>query len=279
MDWSPDNRKLAFTRYVVATNQPSTEIYTVNANGTGQRRITHNQVVDEQPAWSPDGKAIAFSSTRTPGTSAFLNWNLYTMTPAGGSVRRLTSRPAAENSVDDRFPSWSPDGKHIAFDSSVRAGDRFGEPDVFIVDVPSRRLSSLTHTSAGEYDPNWSPDGKTILVARFSGSYSFEFWPAAGGNPRLVLNTTLDLSPYFDYSPDGKKIAFVGNPKGDSSASGKYIYVANSGAGDPMRLSRAKGDYGDLSWSPDGKRIAFERNGQIYVMNANGSNERRLPLK
>lgn len=91
--WSPDSRRVAFLREL--------ELWVVNADGTGARRITGGY--DANPAWSPDGSTIAFtrSSGRTGAT------DIYAIAATGGSIRPLTRTP----SISERFPSWSPDGR------------------------------------------------------------------------------------------------------------------------------------------------------------------------
>ena len=108
----------------------------MNADGSGQRRLTHNNVRDDDPRWSPDGRRIAFVD----------NWRqVYVMNADGSGHRRLT-----RNRARSVAPAWSPDGQRIAF-------ERLG--DVYVIDADGtgeRRLSQIgTH-------PSWSPDGQKI---------------------------------------------------------------------------------------------------------------------
>jgi Tol biopolymer transport system component len=113
--WSPDGRRIAFSRGLPVRSRFSGlvgrnhEIYVMNADGSGSRRLTHNRAFDGEPAWSPDGRKIAFQSTKTIGG----NKEIYVMNADGSGKRNLTRNPA----MDGR-PSWSPDGRRIAFVSN-----------------------------------------------------------------------------------------------------------------------------------------------------------------
>ncbi|MEO7142209.1 MAG: hypothetical protein ABI165_01760 [Bryobacteraceae bacterium] len=124
-------------------------LFVSNADGSGERVLTQG-ALDYNPAWSPDGKWIAFTSER--GGSS----DLYRMRPDGSGLERLTDNPA----YDDQA-AFSPDGSQIVF-VTTRAG---GTADLWILDVKTRRAKPLTSGPGGDFRPAWSPDGKWIAFS------------------------------------------------------------------------------------------------------------------
>jgi Tol biopolymer transport system component/imidazolonepropionase-like amidohydrolase len=108
-----------------------------------------------QPAWSPDGKRIAFQSYRANPANPDGRWHVWTIAADGSQLTQVTTGP-----FDDREPHWSPDGKRIAF-----ASDRGGNYDIWMVELAKGELEQLTRDPANDYNPAWSPDGQRIAFA------------------------------------------------------------------------------------------------------------------
>ena len=206
------------------------------------------------PAWSPDGRRIAFVSRRD-GRS-----HVYVMRADGTGSRRVTdARP------DDESPTWSPDGRRIAFS---RVGDLFAVPSR---GGPVRRIGRALEGEA--LDPAWSPNGALIAYDYRPPGYSIrEIWVVGVDGTRARKVTRLRAeSTRPAWSPDGRRIAF------QSDAQGGHVEVYSIGLdGSGLRReTRSAVDTFDPAWSPDGMKIAFSRDGAIWTVDRSGR-ERKL---
>jgi Tol biopolymer transport system component len=253
--------QLAFTRFTrFAPPDFESEVYKINVDGSGEQRLTDSPGLDSFPAWSPDGKRIAFASERDGG-----NWELYVMDAGGEEQRRLTDTPEDESS-----PAWSPDGEKIAYVTDVFEGNE-------TIHVMNADGSGRRRLAEGNW-PSWSPDGQRFVYTVYSANEEgrLVIKNADGSGQRdlgpSVLQRLLALGGADEepaWSPDGEKIAFASEDDGE-------IYAINVDGSRRTRLTDIPGyDHWPPTWSPDGARIAFtseDKNGaEIYVMNADGS--------
>ena len=267
----------------VSGRSGNAEIYVMDADGSNQLNLTNHPDGDVNPAWSPDGKRIAFMSDRDGHVNVrhSPNYEIYVMDADGGNQLNLTNDPH-----DDRSPSWSSDSKRIVFSSDRDAGGNHHNIEIYVMDADGENQERLTNNLTEDQYPSWSPDGKRIAFsARRDGHFENEFgitheiyvMDADGGNEqRLTENRNNDWRP--SWSPDGKRIAFMADRKGDVVS--WDIYVIDVAGGNEQRLTENRVYDSSPSWSPDGKRIAFmshrEGNTEIYVMDADGGNPQNL---
>src|SRR5262245_4858376 len=146
---SPDGRSLAIDL--------QGSVWILPVAGGAAKRITDIFDDAHQPAWSPDGKSIAFFAYTDGG------YDIWSTAPDGTHRRKLTWGP-----FDDREPVWSHDGTRIAFSSD--RGDPLGSDyNVWILDVGTQALKQLTKDRADDFMPSWSPDDKEIAFASTRG--------------------------------------------------------------------------------------------------------------
>ena len=159
--WSPDGSKLAFSggaRGSVGFTIPSVNIYVINVDGTGLTQLTRDSGTNGNPAWSPDGKQIVFSSNRDG------KWKLWLMNADGSDQRML---PTSQNTgVYGGQPAWSPDGTKILYVGSRICGTS-AVGAIYVVNADgtnSRIVTNDTKACGGYASPKWSPDGTKILA-------------------------------------------------------------------------------------------------------------------
>jgi TolB protein len=156
------NGKIAFVR----VGALDSHIFTINPDGSELAKISTRPFFDFSPAWSPDGKKIAFSGFTFSGLTLPRlirgDADIYVINADGSSLKRITESPAG-----DSWPSWSPDGKKIAF---VRQRGEGGPSTVcksciYKIRVDGTGLKRLTGTKSFATDPAWSPNGKKIVFS------------------------------------------------------------------------------------------------------------------
>ena len=144
------------------------DLFVARADGSGARRFVGGRGDDAEPAWSPDGSTVAFSSNRGGRRQ------LWAVSAAGGAPAQLAAHPGRA-----RTPSWSPSGDRIAF--AVESG---GDSDLWVLDPADGTRRKLTRGAARDFSPDWSPRGRHITFARTSAGRRSIWVVGADGMPR-----------------------------------------------------------------------------------------------
>jgi TolB protein len=238
------------------------QIWVVKPNGSDLRRLTHSRANNAFPAWSPDGKKIAFfRDSASDPTKSYL----YVMNADGSGQRRLTS------TVFDGEPTWSPDGKKIAYHN---------ETVIDTINANGTGRRQLTTEERDRSDPTWSPNGRKIAYIYANGNLHPIYTMNPDGSDQRLLDSSPDIAMNPAWSPDGKKIAFLGPPGPDLQA----IYTINADGSNEQQLTKGRPAWGfgfGLAWSPDAKKVVFTGVApsgvvDVYVMNADGTHIHRL---
>lgn len=184
---------------------------------------------------------------------------------------RRNQKRVTVNRITDVQPTWSPDGKKIAFVSNRNKGYF----QIWVMDADGGNPVRLTN-GVRDVKPDWSPDGKKIAYGGILHPKDLDNSPhvifvtdADGKNERQLIDES-GVSP--SWSPDGKRIAFVSGR--DSNIN--QIYVMDADGRHQRRITDDLADKLTPSWSPDGRRIAYASGNGIHVVDSDGKNQRKL---
>ncbi len=255
---SPDGKRVVFE----ALNQ----LWLMEIGGKPQA-LTHDKFYKEDPAWSPDGKGIAYSSDKA-GTP-----DLYLLDLATKTEKRLTSfEDSAEVSC-----AWSPDGKMLAYQDEHGA--------TYTLDVATGAHKRVAAALFAPSKPSWSANGKTIAIGALK-AYTARY--REGTSQILTVNldtgaqTFTEPAPFKSlstrgedgplYSPDGKSVAFVM----DSLLWIRPVDEHGVPAGPARKINSEVTDA--PTWSGDSKQLLYLSNGKLRLISADGSNTRTIPV-
>jgi len=267
---SPDGKQVVYVRNSMDVMKDSRtgRLWLVNVDGSGHIPLTGRDVGESNPAWSPDGSRIAFTSTTDNGAELFVYWL------AEGRVARLTQL--------DRSPRnlrWSPDGRQIAFSKLVP------EEPVVLVTAPSKPdgaewAEAPRVTTRLKYER----DGSGYIEP---GYHQYFVVPAIGGSPRQLSSGEFNHSGAPEWSVDGKHLVFSGNRNEDWELQfrNSEIYRIDVETGETEALTERNGPDFSPVLSPDGKHVAYlgytdkvqtYQVTRLHVMDADGGNKREL---
>ena len=237
-----------------AQTDSAVNIYLINLNGMSEEGTLIGN--GKAHAWSPDGRQIAFV-----GDSGTDLTKIYIMDADGKNKRVLV-----QSDVSVWEPTWSPDGKQIAYSRDHK--------DIYVINIDGTNDHLVLHGDSDYYGPAWSPDGKQIAFLKSTGGLQsiLQIADKDGSNIKEVASVA-DWSAPPDWSPDGQWIAY-----GCYTSDWQVCLIKPDGSNQDVLTF---GSYNvSPQWSPDGRWIAFDshrdQNWEIYVMKADGSEQRRI---
>jgi len=252
--WSPDGTQIVFEAHradestvglvegTVVVNEDSNKkdgIWVVDTATGDERELVPPDYENRNPAWSPDGKQIVFSSNRDGDIEIF------SIDANGTNLQQLT-----ENSADDNYPVWSPDGNRIAFYSN-----RDGVFGLFVMNADGRdqrrlvEVKGLSDVIPVEAKPVWSPDGKYIA---FAGDGMQLFMVNADNSQVTQLTTDNKWISDPSWSPDSIKITFTTKAKG-----GYAVFIVDINTKTIEQISVESDWIWETEWSKDGTQILY----------------------
>ena len=231
----------------------NSDIFSMNADGSGVTRLTDDPAQDEFPLWSPDGHYLAFISNRYGSNELFL------LDVDNSDLTRLTEV------YNVNFVTWSPDSQSVAF-SSMEDGDQ----NLYVLTLEDGAPKAIANSKDIEAMPNWSPNGDKITYVTMMDQMGTLNSISPDGSDRETLFETDTIAMYLpQWSPSGEKIVFIGDIDGIGD-----IYLYDTVTRQVTNLTESQTtDNIDLSaWSQDGQKIVFymldydEKDTDIYVL-------------
>lgn len=266
--WSPDGKRIAY--YSMKRHG----IFVISTLGGVAKQLTE---FGSHPVWSPDGQWLAFQGVSAPGLDAMPMGSsiLWMVNSQGGEPRQLTR---VTNPPGSHFaPSWSPDGKRVAFLNYDTVS-----PQVWSIAVSGAESQAITKPSTGDKSwPIYAPDGHSIYFNRGETLWKTPVSPDSGaavGEPIKVADLGSTVIRNATLSPSGKWLAYSAYTSTDNLISVPMSPLTNDPAGSPSFLTNQPGTrHIAPAFSPDGSRIAFSvmRRGNtsnIWITDADGGN-------
>jgi dipeptidyl aminopeptidase/acylaminoacyl peptidase len=294
---SPDGAQVAFVAAEAVMDGERSEwvsqIHLAAADGTGSRQLTRGEKSSSDPHWSPDGRTIAFVSSRNGKA------NIWRIEVAGGEAEMITDEKGGVSAFE-----WSPDGTSLAFvmrDGKTEAEEKADKEKrdwrtldeqpkmnrLYVVPVAKpaegkRTARLLTKDARSVNEFSWAPDSKTIVFDHQKTAVADD-WPsgdlavvtvADGTVTSLAAAKATESSPV--YSPDGRSIAFTLSDDPPSWAGEQRVYVIPAAGGAPRALATTPDAQANLlGWSGDGKQVLISEThglrGRVMTLPADGS--------
>jgi TolB protein len=237
-DVARDGRSVVFTRY----DGKSMELWRLDLSSGRAHALTRAGAINVEPRLSPDGKRIAWVSTEGTG-----HFNLFIADVVDERLRNARPLLGERRSTLDRYyysafddainPSWSPDGRSLLYVSNPETGWGTGGLWTVPVDAPAQRRGLLSEETSWSARPELAPDGRRVLFSSYHGRQTHQLWlTTMEGAAPLPLTFGDSERRNARWSPDGKRVAYIGN----AGADGNTQLVVMEALGGASRIVEAK---------------------------------------
>ncbi|AIA76152.1 Tol-Pal system protein TolB [Halomonas sp. XH26] len=234
-------------------------LYVADADGRNSQQVLTSDQPIMSPAWSPDGRKLAYVSFETERPA------IYIQDVSTGQRIQATSFDGINGA-----PTWSPDGRKIAMSLS-----KDGQPEIYILDINNRSVERITQNSSIDTEPAWAPDGRSLLFTsdRSGGPQIYEYSLGSGEANRITF--TGNYNARARYSPDGEYIFLI-----HRSNRGYQVARQERDGGRLVVISETTRDESP-SVAPNGTMVIFATqqgsNGVLSAVSADGRSSFRLP--
>ncbi|RCV92132.1 Tol-Pal system protein TolB [Vreelandella rituensis] len=234
-------------------------LYVADADGRNSQQVLTSDEPILSPAWSPDGRKLAYVSFETERPA------IYIQEVDSGRRVRATSFEGLNSA-----PAWSPDGRKLAMSLS-----KDGQPDIYVMDIANRSFERLTQSNSIDTEPDWAPDGRSLLFTsdRSGAPQIYRYTLGSGETQRLTF--TGDYNARGRFSPDGEELFLI-----HRSNQGFQVARQNLESGRLVVISETQRDESP-SVAPNGTMVIFATqqggNGVLSAVSADGRSSFRLP--
>ena len=254
--------RIAYITAVGLGNHTTYSLIVADSDGYNPQVLARSRESLLSPAWSPDGRKIAYVSFESG------NSQVYVQDITTGSRQLIAAHKRGINGA----PAWSPDGSKLAVSLSY-----VGNPEIFVIDMASRHETRLTNSLSIDTEPTWSGDGQSIyFTSDRSGRPQIYQMPATGGAPTRISFQGQN-NANADVSYDGKQIAMV---QGNGNV--YRIAIMDRSLGGQVRFISPGPIDDSPSFAPNASMLLYAategRRGVLYAVSADGQVRQRLVL-